>query len=485
LPDRISEFCRPGEGNFVSDQLFSLAGMATLGWALLIFLPRWRVTRRMAELEVFPIYLAILYLVGVVPLVIAAGPGIIRDFGNADGVANLLARRDVALIAWIHILAFDQVVGVLIYRDNMSQRYVPVIVQSLVLCLTFLFGPVGYLAYSVLRIAARRRQALSAGQDSPNKEPSAAAFAQPMLRDNVTPRSALRLLFSAWSRERALFATGATGLALGAIGLASIALRGRVVAPEGDLMKAASFDIAVGIYLLTIAIFVNATPFTQRGRRTWRGWQVTLGLISYAMESIQIGRGIDPRFTHRGSLADQLGGGFFLLIASGILVLFAILFTKFPRSRTAPAERPLVLAVRYACAAMIFGFGTGYLMTAVRGSQYGVAGNILPLHALGFHSLQALPLVALFFLWSDVEPAISRRWIHLASLAWIGACVAVAWQMFAGRSPLEFSPATFAAVGLLLVWMVALARGAWAWRSAMRGQTAAAPPPRPVLAQSR
>src|SRR3984957_13538937 len=148
----------------MSDQLFSLAGVATLGWVLVILLPRWWVTRRMAELEVFPIYLAILYLVGVVPLVVASGPGIIRDFGNADGVANLLARRDVALIAWIHILVFDQVVGVLIYRDNATHRYVPVVVQSIVLCLSSLFGPVGYLAYIVLRAVARQRRARAARQ---------------------------------------------------------------------------------------------------------------------------------------------------------------------------------------------------------------------------------------------------------------------------------------------------------------------------------
>jgi hypothetical protein len=168
-----------------------------------------------------------------------------------------------------------------------------------------------------------------------------------------------------------------------------------------------------------------------------------------------------------------------------VLVTFVILFAKILLNGASRNSAPLMLAIRYGCGATAFGFATGYLMSAVVGSRYGPAGNILPLHALGFHSLQALPLVALFFMWSNVEPAIARRWIHLAGLAWIGACLAVACQMFAGRSPLEPSPATFAAVGLLLVWMVALARGAWAWRSAMRGQTAAVPPAQAALAQSR
>jgi hypothetical protein len=485
LPDRISESCRPDEGDFVSDQLFSLAGIATLGWVLLILLPRWWVTRRMAELEVFPIYLAILYLVGIVPLVVAAGPGIIRDFGNADGVASLLAQRDVALIAWIHILVFDQVVGVLIYRDNMSHRYLPIFGQSLVLVLTFLFGPVGYLAYSAARAVARRRRSQAARRMWTKEEATDVAKTQQTLRTHVTPTSALRMLGAAWSRERGVFAVGVLGLALGATELGAAVFHGRMIPPEGDLSKAASFDGALGIFLLTLAVFVGLAPFTQRGRRVWSSTVVALSLISYAMENIQIARGIDPRFSQIGSVADKLGGAFFLLIASGVLVTFVVLFAKILRNNAKPNIAPLTLAIRYGCGATAFGFATGYLMSAVAGSRYGVAANILPLHALGFHSLQALPLVALFFMWSDVEPAIARRWIHLAGLAWIGACLAVACQMFSGRSPLEPSPPTLAAVALLLVWVVALGRAAWAWRSAMRGQTAAAPPPQAALAQSR
>jgi len=469
----------------VSDQLFSLAGIATLGWVLLILLPRWWATRRMAELEVFPIYLALLYLVGVVPLVVAAGPGIIRDFGNADGVANLLAQRDVALIAWIHILVFDQVVGVLIYRDNMSHRYLPIFGQSAILVLTFLFGPVGYLAYSAARELARRRRSQAARRMWRKEEAIDVAMTQPTLRTHVTPTSALRMLAAAWSRERGVFAVGLLGLVLGATGLATAVFHGRMIPPEGDLSKAASFDGALGIFLLTLAVFVGLAPFTERGRRVWSGTVVVLSLVSYAMENIQISRGIDPRFSHVGSVADQLGGAFFLMIATGVLVTFVILFAKILLNGASPNSPPLMLAIRYGCGATAFGFATGYLMSAVAGSRYGAAGNILPLHALGFHSSQAIPLVALFFMWSDVEPAIARRWIHLAGLAWIGACLAVSCQMFAGRSPLEPSPATLAAMCFLLVWLIALGRGAWAWLSATRGRTADVPPLQGMLVQGR
>jgi hypothetical protein len=127
-----------------------------IGWLLLIFLPAWSFTKWIASSGVFPAFLAILYVVGVIPLVVEAGPGIIAEFGTSDGVIRLLADPDVALIAWIHILVFDQLVGILIYSDNMQQRMVPLPIQSLILFLTLMFGPAGFLVYYLVRVAHKR-----------------------------------------------------------------------------------------------------------------------------------------------------------------------------------------------------------------------------------------------------------------------------------------------------------------------------------------
>jgi hypothetical protein len=138
--------------------LFGLASVAIIAWLLLILLPAWWVTRRLAALELFQVYLAGLYVVGVVPLLFTHGLGIVRDFGNAEGVTRLLGNGDIALIAWIHILAFDQVVGLVIYRENMAQRYVPLAVQSVLLFITLMLGPMGYLAFYMLRQTVRSRK---------------------------------------------------------------------------------------------------------------------------------------------------------------------------------------------------------------------------------------------------------------------------------------------------------------------------------------
>ncbi|HEV2764345.1 MAG TPA: abscisic acid-deficient protein Aba4 family protein, partial [Pyrinomonadaceae bacterium] len=62
--------------------LFNVAGLAIVAWLLLIFLPKWRVTRFVAETAVFPVFLSVLYAVGVVPLLMQTGLGVMRDFGT-------------------------------------------------------------------------------------------------------------------------------------------------------------------------------------------------------------------------------------------------------------------------------------------------------------------------------------------------------------------------------------------------------------------
>ena len=133
--------------------LFKIAGFAAPAWALLIFLPTWRGTRWLARSAIVPALLCLLYVIGLIAQISASGLGFMRDFGSAEGVAHLLAQPDIAIVAWIHFLAFDQLVGIFIYRDNMHHRYVPIVVQSVILFFTFMLGPVGFLSYYLIRLA--------------------------------------------------------------------------------------------------------------------------------------------------------------------------------------------------------------------------------------------------------------------------------------------------------------------------------------------
>jgi len=141
--------------------LFALAGPAIVLWGLLILLPAWRVTRFVAKTAIFPVYLTVLYTIGIIAAIAESGLGFVRDFGSAEGVIRLLADPDFALLVWIHILCFDQAVGHYVYRDNMEHRYVPLPVQSVLLFLTLMFGPFGLLCYLTLKAIRKRAKPAS------------------------------------------------------------------------------------------------------------------------------------------------------------------------------------------------------------------------------------------------------------------------------------------------------------------------------------
>lgn len=125
-------------------------------WLLLFLLPNWRVTQFLIRSNVFLLLLATLYTIGVMLVIVQSGFGFVRDFSSAEGVVRLLSIPDFALLVWIHLLCFDLAVGHYIYRDNMKYHYVSLPIQSVILFLTFMFGPFGFLSYIILRTIVKR-----------------------------------------------------------------------------------------------------------------------------------------------------------------------------------------------------------------------------------------------------------------------------------------------------------------------------------------
>ncbi|MCP9770283.1 DUF4281 domain-containing protein [Lacihabitans sp. LS3-19] len=117
-----------------------------LGWILLIFLPNWKYTQT-AILSGMIVLFAILY-----------SYLILRDIGDfkADSFSTLanvkaLFQNDNAVAAgWLHYLAFDLFVGAYIVRKSKSlgiSRWL----FSIALPFTFMFGPMGYLIFFIIK----------------------------------------------------------------------------------------------------------------------------------------------------------------------------------------------------------------------------------------------------------------------------------------------------------------------------------------------
>jgi len=129
--------------------LFTLTfAVAAPFWALMILLPRWSWTERIIGSPLIVLPAVAIYAVLVVPMFGDVLPAVVSP--TLDGVRDLLGTADGAAAAWAHMIAFDLFVGRWCWLDART-RAVPAWVVAPVLVLTILLGPLGLLAYLVLR----------------------------------------------------------------------------------------------------------------------------------------------------------------------------------------------------------------------------------------------------------------------------------------------------------------------------------------------
>jgi len=143
------------------DMLFLLANYwAFVGWVALAFLPRGpKILALILYAGVFLLSLAYaVLLVGFLTGTInPGGPGG-GSFTTLAGVMKLFASPGGTTLGWIHYLAFDLFTGLWIARDADNKGFSR-IVQIPFLFLTLMVGPVGLLAWLVVRERRARAQA--------------------------------------------------------------------------------------------------------------------------------------------------------------------------------------------------------------------------------------------------------------------------------------------------------------------------------------
>lgn len=138
--------------------LFQIANTLVLPfWLLLVLLPRARVTRVVVHGAGPGVVFGLAY--GAAILLGQPGPEG-GGFGSLAEVQVLFSSPYLLTAGWIHYLVFDLFVGSWIARDA-AQRGVPHLATVPCLLLTFLLGPLGYLAYLALRAVLVRKRAWS------------------------------------------------------------------------------------------------------------------------------------------------------------------------------------------------------------------------------------------------------------------------------------------------------------------------------------
>lgn len=137
-----------------AEQLFSVANTtALMGWLLLALavLRKNDFLRDEIAGRWLPLAFAALYTLLILFFFASAEGG----FDTLANVQKLFTAPWAALAGWVHYLAFDLFLGAWIARRIMEAR-LPRYLLIVLLPLTFLFGPIGYLAHEAALLLFRR-----------------------------------------------------------------------------------------------------------------------------------------------------------------------------------------------------------------------------------------------------------------------------------------------------------------------------------------
>jgi len=142
-----------------ADQVFSLAsGVAVIGWIVLAAGALLRHDFHVTTLagRIWPLGLAALYTALII-FFFRSAPG---GFDSLAHVQLLFTSPWAATAGWVHYLAFDLFIGAWITAEVLRLGIVRLVLIVL-LPLTFLFGPIGLLAFFIAKAALVNKEALA------------------------------------------------------------------------------------------------------------------------------------------------------------------------------------------------------------------------------------------------------------------------------------------------------------------------------------
>ena len=125
------------------DLIFNSANFFVLPfWALIIFLPNWKVTRKIMESFIPFILLVVVYLYLLISSLTPESAAALSNPTLSD-IAKFFGEESAAATGWVHFLVMDLFVGRWIYWEG--QRTGVWTSHSIILCL--FAGPLGLLSH--------------------------------------------------------------------------------------------------------------------------------------------------------------------------------------------------------------------------------------------------------------------------------------------------------------------------------------------------
>jgi hypothetical protein len=185
----------------------------------------------------------------------SSAPG--GGYGSLSAVHALFQQPALLTAGWFHYLAFDLFVGTWIAREGERAGIAPLLLLPCFV-LTFLFGPVGLLAFLALRVAP---WCMWLARELHRRQPQLAWFGGILLTAMVPA------LLAAWLDPRTLPGVGV-----------------------GVWVKPLKFMASVSLYALTTAWLLGDLPRVHRGSRVERtiiAVVIAMGLFEVAYITLQ------------------------------------------------------------------------------------------------------------------------------------------------------------------------------------------------------
>lgn len=127
--------------------LFQIANStAMIAWLLLLIFPNWKYTKNFIVMGLIAL-LSVFYTFIILKGMNHFSPD---SFSTIENVQQLFQDKEALLAGWIHYLAFDLFVGLYIV-ENAPQFRIPRWLVSLILPVTFMFGPMGFLFFFLVK----------------------------------------------------------------------------------------------------------------------------------------------------------------------------------------------------------------------------------------------------------------------------------------------------------------------------------------------
>ena len=135
-------------------EVFSIANMIAMPmWVLMLFFSKWKVTQFLIDFKVIPLALAFMYAIYIFQAIQISG---MMDFGSLTSVITLFTEENAVLAGWIHYLAFDLIVGMLVLDQNKELK-INQLVMAPCLFLTFMLGPIGFLLFMIIKTIKQKQ----------------------------------------------------------------------------------------------------------------------------------------------------------------------------------------------------------------------------------------------------------------------------------------------------------------------------------------